>query len=346
MHKKNNNTGIIGWGYYLPQYRITIDEIATHHQQDMLRIKNGLLLNKKTVPGKDEDSVTMAVQATKNALASTHIERNNIGAIYFGSESHPYTVKQSSVIVGQAISENHNYMAADLEFACKAGTSAMQLCYGLVKAKQISYGLAIGSDTAQARPGDILEYSAGAGAASIIIGNKKHEIVATIQASVSCASDTPDFWRRTLQKYPEHTSRFSITHAYIKHIVHATQTILKKTGLQPKDFDHVIFHQPNGKLPFLAAKILGFTKEQLKHGLMANNIGNCYSASSLIGLCNVLHNAKPHQTILLTSYGAGGGSDSFVFKTTDILSEKKVSSYNKSYKYLTYAQYKTHVEQP
>jgi len=42
--------------------------------------------------------------------------------------------------------------AADYEFACKAGTAAIQTCMGLVKSGMIKYGLAIGSDVSQGAP--------------------------------------------------------------------------------------------------------------------------------------------------------------------------------------------------
>ena len=45
----------------------------------------------------------------------------------------------------------------------------MQCCYGLVKADVIEYGMAIGADTSQGRPGDALEYTASAGGAAFII---------------------------------------------------------------------------------------------------------------------------------------------------------------------------------
>ena len=51
--------------------------------------------------------------------------------------------------------------AADWEFACKAGTEAMVAAIGLVGSSMADYALAIGMDTAQGRPGDALEYTAG-----------------------------------------------------------------------------------------------------------------------------------------------------------------------------------------
>ena len=68
--------------------------------------------------------------------------------------------------------------------------------------------MAIGMDTAQGKPGDALEYTAGAGGAAYIVGPAE-EALAIITASYSYVTDTPDFWRRENQKYPEHGLRFT-----------------------------------------------------------------------------------------------------------------------------------------
>jgi hypothetical protein len=81
-----------------------------------------------------------------------------------GSESHPYAVKPSSTIVAEAIGITPTTQAADWEFACKAGTEAMQAAMGFVGSGMAKYALSIGMDTAQGRPGDALEYTAAAAA--------------------------------------------------------------------------------------------------------------------------------------------------------------------------------------
>ena len=73
----------------------------------------------KSVPGPDEDVITISVEATRLAMKRAKIDGANIGAIYTGSESHPYAVKPTSTIVAEAISATPNLTAADFEFACK-----------------------------------------------------------------------------------------------------------------------------------------------------------------------------------------------------------------------------------
>src|SRR3989338_5473110 len=173
--------GIVGYGAYIPKYRINAETIARVWGADTRRIVDGLGIQEKSVPGKDEDTATIAVEAARNALARALINPKDLGAIYVGSESHPYAVKPTAGIVGEAIGAGNNYTAADTEFACKAGTAALQMCMGLVQAGMIKYGLAIGADNSQAAPGDALEYSAAAGGAAFLVGREEKELLAEIK---------------------------------------------------------------------------------------------------------------------------------------------------------------------
>lgn len=307
--------GIVSYGTYIPKFRISCDEIARIWGEDVDTIKNGLGVYQKSVPDVDEDTATISVEAAREAISRRKIQPEKIGAVYVGSESHPYVVKPTSTIVGEAICAGNDFFASDLEFACKAGTSAMQICMSMVESGMIEYGLAIGADTSQGAPGDPLEYSASAGGAAYIIG--KDSPIATIEDTYSFASDTPDFWRREGQPYPKHGGRFTGLPAYFRHIISAAKGLMEKTGLNASDFNYAVFHQPNGKFPVRAAKSLGFTIEQIKQGLVVPYIGNTYSGSSLIGLAAILDVAKPGERILLVSFGSGAGSDAFSIEVKD-----------------------------
>ncbi|MDD5055888.1 MAG: hydroxymethylglutaryl-CoA synthase [Candidatus Peribacteraceae bacterium] len=305
---------ILSFGRYVPGNRIESKVIAEHWKRGSEQAE-GLGIIEKSVPSKDEDTFTLAWEAGRQALETGDIDPEAITAIFVGSESHPYAVKPTSGMLATALKLNPFCHAADLEFACKAGTAALQIVKSMVESKQIKAGMAIGSDTAQSKPGDPLEYSAAAGAAAFIVGmpSKKQSGICSIDATLSFTTDTPDFWRNAGEEHPRHAGRFTGEPAYFHHVITTAKKIMEREKLNPEDFAHVVLHMPNGKFPTAAAKRLGFTPEQLKLGFIVPHIGNTYSACSPLGLTFVLEHAKKGEKILLVSYGSGAGSDAFVF---------------------------------
>ena len=158
------SSSILSFGRYVPHARIQSKIIAEHWKRGTEQA-DALGIIEKSVPASDEDAFTLAWEAGKQALDTARIDPESIGAVFVGSESHPYAVKPTSGMLVSALKINPFCFAADLEFACKAGTAAMQIVKAMVESKQIKAGLAIGTDTAQSKPGDALEYSAAAGAA-------------------------------------------------------------------------------------------------------------------------------------------------------------------------------------
>jgi hydroxymethylglutaryl-CoA synthase len=309
--------GIVGYGTQIPRYRIKVEEIAKVWGADAPAYKRGLNLNEKSIPAPDEDTATLSVNAARNAMLRAGIQPQELGAVYVGSESHPYAVKPTGTIVSDALGACPHVHTADLEFACKAGTEGLFIAMCEVQSGMMPYALAIGADTSQGAPGDALEYSAAAGAAAFVVGSEN--LIAELVDTHVFMTDTPDFWRREHTHYPEHGGRFTGSPAYFKHVTGATEGILEKTGMTPASFDYVIFHQPNGKFPVIAAKQLGFKEEQWKPGLLSPTLGNTYSGSSPMGLAATLDVAQPGNLILLVSYGSGAGSDAFIFRTTERL---------------------------
>ena len=316
--KPKRDVGIVGYGAYVPRYRIKASEIA----RVWGGADEGLPIDEKAVPGLDEDTITMSIEAARNALARAQIQPQELRAVWVGSESHPYAVKPSSTLVAEAIGASGATLAADWQFACKAGTEAMQAAIALVGSEMADYALAIGMDTAQGRPHDALEYTAGAGGGAFIIGPAENA-VAALEGSYSYVTDTPDFFRRTYQHYPEHGNRFTGEPAYFAHTLQATREFMELMNLTPRDFQWAIFHQPNAKFPLQVSAQLGFTRDQLMPGLLVNKIGNTYAGASLIGMTNVLDTAKPGDRILLVSFGSGAGSDAFSYVVTDKIAERR-----------------------
>jgi len=321
MMRPDRPVGIAGYGVYIPRYRITAREIARIWTDG----QGGVPVEAKSVPGPDEDAITMAIEAARSALARADLGATRLSAVWVGSESHPYSVKPSGTIVAEALGATPWVSAADWEFACKAGSEALTAGMGMVGSGMAEYVLAIGADTAQGRPGDALEYTAAAGAAALVVGPAA-DALALIEATCSYVSDTPDFFRRADRAYPVHGGRFTGEPAYFGQIRHSTTHLLEQLGTKPADYTYAVFHQPNARFPQTVAKQLGFAPRQLAPGLLAPRIGNTYSAAALLGLCAVLDVAQPGDTIFVASYGSGAGSDAYALRVTDLIAERRASA--------------------
>jgi hydroxymethylglutaryl-CoA synthase len=316
--KPIRDVGIAGYGAYVPRYRLPGTEIDRVWRDGQTEAP----VEEKAVPGPDEDTATMSIEAARNALARAGIQATAIRAVWVGSESHPYAVKPTSTIVAEAIGAVPATLAADLEFACKAGTEAFQAAIGLVGSGMADYALAIGMDTAQGRPGDALEYTTGAGGAAYILGPAEDSLAA-IEASFSYVTDTADFFRRPYEHYPQHGSRFTGDPAYFKHVLAAAGQLMESLGTTAKDYTAAVFHQPNPKFPERAAKTLGFKSAQTRAGMLCPMVGNTYAGSAMLGLTAILDEARPGDRVLMVSYGSGAGSDAVSLRITDKIVERR-----------------------
>src|SRR4030042_254108 len=78
--------GIVGYGVYIPRYRIAKKEVGTPWGNSAP--------GEKAVCGGDEDVVTMAAEAMVNAINHSDIDPTEIEAIYIGTASSPYIEQQ------------------------------------------------------------------------------------------------------------------------------------------------------------------------------------------------------------------------------------------------------------
>jgi hydroxymethylglutaryl-CoA synthase len=315
----DSGVGIAGLGHYVPYLRVDMKVFAEQWgvpaQLERMYRLNGR--NRVAVNAVDEDTVTLAVSAAERAFATLPANAR-VASVLVGSESHPYAVKPTSVIVAEALGLAPDIFAADLEFACKGGSAAILLSTAIVSARLGDFALAIGADCPQSAPGSLLEASVGAGACAVLVGPADGAIAA-IEAVASAGSDASDFWRRDGQQFPSVVGKFSVDEGYFAHSERVAHALFEATGTSARDFAYCVFHQPYAALPSALAKKLGFSAAQVKPGLVAARVGNTYSASCLLALSAVLEQARAGERILLSSFGSGAGSDGLVLRVTDAI---------------------------
>lgn len=316
---KNAKVGIEGYGAYIPKNRLDLSTLSPVWGKTARGVKS--------FPGDFDDQASYACNAALDALKHAGVDGKALRFVEVGSESKVYSVKPTASIIAGML-KCTSCFAADNEFACKAGTQSFVNAYNFVS-NNSGPTLAVGADSAQGAPNDVLELTAGDGAAAYVLGSKNP--IALVEGMVSYTTDTADFWRNEGEQFPKHAGRFSGDPSFYKHIIGAAKHLMNKLKLEPKDFDYVVFHQPNAKFPRVAGKRLGFTTEQVEPGIVFDWIGNTYSANSLLGLAKVLDIAAPYRRILVVSYGSGAGSDAISLVATPEIEQKR-SRRNRSLK--------------
>ena len=318
--------GILGYGAYIPRFRLKVEDIWdmwVNPVDTPAVIKERRGLTEKAVARWDEDSVTMAVVAANASLENAGISADELNAIYFGSCTHPYVSKAGVSVIAEALTDNRELICADCQFATKSGTAALQICAALVDAGLVKYALGIGSDALSRHvpPNDTLEYSASSGAAALVIGRERE--IAKIENIYSYNTNTPEFFRLDGERYIKHAASEDGEYlwGYLRYTKEAVAGYMKKFGCEPGEFAYVAISQPDGRLPIKVSQEIGFTEQQIEPGLIANEVGDCGSASALLSLEMILNQAKPDERILLVSYGFGAGCDVIGLKTTSLLEE-------------------------
>jgi hydroxymethylglutaryl-CoA synthase len=270
----------------------------------------------------------MAVAAAKGAIEYSKTDGTKIDALFLGTCTNPYDSRPSVTVIADAIGVPGNFIGSDIQFSGKSGTTAIQVCLGLIKSGMAKVGLGIASDTINRHtcPGRFYEYTASAGAAAFLLGQE--DPIVEIQGTRSYASDLSDFFRVEGERYIQNIGPGGELFpawevGFADHVIHASESLMKDVNLKPEDYDYAIFQQPYGFAPFAIGKRLGFTEGQIKPGVIASMIGDCGAASSLLGLVHVLDNAKKGQKIFLASYGFGAGSDAFSLEVTPALEKRR-----------------------
>ena len=310
-------TGIVGYGAFVPQCRITVEEIFDMwpypYPPDSIKALLGLI--ERTVNRQDEDPVTMATDAVAAAMEMAGIKREEVQALYFGSFTNPYVTKSSGIMVAEVAGLSSEIRCADVQFGGKSGTTALDIVLAQVKSGDIGYGIAIGSDSVSkhCRPNDVMEFSSGAGAVALIIGNGRS--ICDIENFSTYNTDTADFFRvdgdRYLKRGFAEEEEFA---GYENHVKKAVTRYLEKTKTKAADYRYAVLSQLQTRRTYAMGEALGFGRQSLEPGMLVDKIGYAGSASPLLGLCAILDKAAPGDRILVASYGYGAGCDVFSVK--------------------------------
>ena len=291
--------GIIGYGVYIPRYRIK--------QADAAIPWGGFGAGERSVCGLDEDVISMAAEASEKAMKHAGIDPAQIGAIHIGTASSPYLEQYIAPILAETLALKPEATKLDYCNSVNSVAAALQACLDAIEAKRIKAGIVIGTENRVAGPGSEGEASFGAGAVAMVVGNE--DTIADFEGVSTYATLFYDRWRAVADPWVSNyfDYRFAREFGYQKHIGEASKGLMKKIGRKPGDFSLAVFQQPDNRLPPLVARDVGINPKQLAPDLTAT-LGDLGSCSAFISLAGVLDKAQAGLRILVATYGSGSSN--------------------------------------
>jgi 3-hydroxy-3-methylglutaryl CoA synthase len=302
--------GITGYGAYVPRARMQRSAIAAAHQwmAPSLRGKG-----QRAFCAWDEDSITMAVEAGRDALGARR--RDGFGALVLASTSMPFADLQNSSVVAAALDLPRDARTVDVGHSQRAGIA------GLLSALKAPDGstLFIASDHPAAKPASSQEMTYGAAAAAFTLGHDK--VIAQLLASISRNNVFVDHFRAADEKYEYFwEERWIRDEGYMKVVPEAVKSALAAAGAAGTDVKHFVLASPLRDMAGAVAKQSGIVATAIADHL-DENVGYAGSAHACLMLAAVLEKAKPGELIVVVGFGQG--CDVLVLKTTDALRDFK-----------------------
>jgi hydroxymethylglutaryl-CoA synthase len=333
--------GIVGYGVYIPRYRIAKKEVGTPW--------GNLAPGEKAVCGSDEDIVTMAAEAMVNAINHSDIDPTEIEAIYIGTASSPYIEQQVAPILAETLGLYPETTMIDFSGSLNAVANAVLGCLDAIAAKRIKCGIVVGCEDRATAPGTEGDLNFGAGAMAMVIGTRG--TIADFEGIHTYSTLFLDRWHSAGDKWVSnwYDYRFDREYGYQRHVIEACRGLIRKLGKEATAFKHVIFPEPDERVPALTAKMLGVPRANIAPAT-SSTLGDLGSCSAFISLAGILDSANPGDRILLASYGSGSSnamglvvSDQIKQKRERIVPLAKYINRRQSVTYTSYLRLKEHI---
>jgi hydroxymethylglutaryl-CoA synthase len=290
--------GIVSYGAYVPFFRLGKGTAGWESPTE------------RAIANFDEDSVTMAVAALRDAL--TAIDPGSIDALYFASTTQPYAEKQSATTIGWGANLRPDIFTVDCADSLRAGTNALKLALDATKAQSAKRVAVVAADNRLAQPRSSFERTFGDGAATLVVG--EDQVIATIDGHAAFSHEIMDTWRSADDDMVRSwEDRFRLEKGFIESLSESVSKALEKFGTTAKDYSRVIFSAPDPRAHREAIRALGLEAAQVQDGLFSA-LGNTGAAFPLMLLIAAIEDAKPGDHLLLASYG--DGCDVFSLRVT------------------------------
>ena len=303
--------GIVSLGGYIPRQRLSrkaIAEAYTWLRPDGVANAKGA----RAIASYDEDALTMAVEAANNAIRDVPLDE--VRKLFFASTSMPFSDRQNSAIIAEALSLPRNLFFADIGGSLKSGLSALRQAL-----ESGENAVVVAAEKRAAKPASAQEMSFGDGAAAFGVGDS--ELLAEYLGAYSVSVDMTDHYRERDSKYGYYLEdRWIRDEGYLKLIPESIAGLLKQTGVDGGAIDHLILVGPD-----LSAKKKISSQCGVPVNVLCDDLydvcGDTGSAHPLVLLAYIIESASPGQLILVSGFAQG--CESMLFRVAEDVGRRK-----------------------
>lgn len=308
--------GIDRLSFYTSSFYLDLADLAHARGIDVNKFYVGLGQEKMAVPAPDEDIVTLAANAARQALQGEDVSK--IDTLLFATESGIDQSKAAGIYVKQLLGLPDRMRVIELKQACYSATAALQMGCQLVKASPQNKVLIVASDISRYGLNTSGESSQGCGAVAMLI-TANPRILAIEPGAGLFTSDVMDFWRPNYRDEALVEGHYS-TEIYLEALQKTWKDYQVQTSRSFEDHAYFCFHNPVPRLVEKAQQQLreinqlpGLEKIELQRQMLpalyyGKQSGNSYSAALYVSLASLLDQAPQNlsgQRIGFYSYGSG-----------------------------------------
>lgn len=326
---KQYTSKIIGLGKYVPENRVTNDDLSefmdTSH--DWIVERTGIEERRFIPKDSPEGTATMGVRASEQAIERAGIHKDDIDLIVFATLSPDYYFPGSGVLV-QDLMGIGTCPALDVRNQCSGFIYALSVADQYIRTGMYKNILVIGSEhhsgaldlSTRGRTVSVI-FGDGAGAAVVSRHDNLDEGIQSTHLhsegkhakELSLIGPNTKKWvHEVFENYDPDDMDY---HPYMNGqlvfknaVVRFSEVILEalaKNNLEPSDIDMLIPHQANLRIAQFVQKKFGLRDDQVYNNIM--RYGNTTAASIPIALCEAWEEGriKTGDHVMLAAFGSG-----------------------------------------
>lgn len=309
-------TGIHGW---VPEYRLTNDELATMvDTSDEWIMQRIGIKERRILKDKDKGSSYMGAQAVKGLLEKTGTSPGEVDLMIATSATPDMTFPANANIIADVVGIKNSW-SFDLNAACSGFIFALQTAVQYVESGRYKKVVVVGNDKMSA----ITDYTDrttcplfGDAAAAVLLepttedvgiidhifgvdGSGRHHLHQKAGGSVKPASHkTVDAKEHFIYQEGQAVFKFAVTK-----MADVSVEMMKKHNLTSKDLAWLVPHQANMRIILATAKRMGLEREKVMINI--ERYGNTTTATIPLCLWEWENQLRKGDNIILAAFGGG-----------------------------------------